>query len=169
MLACKIRDIKSFTGKLLIKDDFDSFAISEAVIMTYNSFIVDGHLRKEHFTDEEWEALGGERFSKWETIKPFCFQAIKGKKTPESFKMVLLLSESEKAAFFEKMEEKLPNIAPSNVNGMFLNIKYENSELNITCGTSLNIFTIDKTLDNAWAAYVKKFLDEHEIDFEVMI
>ena len=96
MLACKIKDIKSFTSKLLVKEDFDKFAVSEAVIMTYNSLIVDGHLRKEHFSDEEWEALSGERFSMWETIKPFCFQAIKGKKTPESFKIVLLLSETEK-------------------------------------------------------------------------
>ena len=166
MLACKIKDIKSFTSKLLIKEDFDKFAVSEAVIMTYNSFIVDGHLRKEHFTDEEWEAMSGERFSLWETIKPFCFQAIKGKKTPESFKIVLLLSETEKNVFFDKLDEKLANITAANINGLFLNIKYENGELYITTGTSLSIFVIDKTLDNAWAAYVKRFLSEHEIDFE---
>ena len=166
MLACKIKDIKSFTGKLLIKEDFDKFAVSEVVIMTYNSFIVDGHLRKEHFSDEEWEAMRGERFSLWETIKPFCFQAIKGKKTPESFKIVLLLSETEKNAFFDKLDEKPANITAANINGLFLNIKYENGELYITTGTSLSIFVIDKTLDNAWAAYVKKFLDDREIDFE---
>ncbi len=166
MLACKIKDIKGFTSKLLIKEDFDKFAISEAVIMTYNSFIVDGHLRKEHFTDEEWEAMSGERFSLWETIKPFCFQAIKGKKTPESFKIVLLLSEAKKNTFFEALSEKPANITAANINGLFLNIKYENGELYITTGTSLSIFVIDKTLDNAWAAYVKRFLSEHEIDFE---
>lgn len=166
MLACKIKDIKSFTSKLLIKEDFDKFAVSEAVIMTYNSFIVDGHLRKEHFSDEEWEAMSGERFSMWETIKPFCFQAIKGKKTPESFKIVLLLSETEKNVFFDKLDEKPANITAANINGLFLNIKYENGELYITTGTSLSIFVIDKTLDNAWAAYVKRFLSEHEIDFE---
>ena len=166
MLACKIKDIKSFTSKLLVKDDFDKFAVSEAVIMTYNSFIVDGHLRKEHFSDEEWEAMSGERFSMWETIKPFCFQAIKGKKTPESFKIVLLLSETEKNVFFEALSEKPANITAANINGRFLHIKYENGELYITTGTSLGIFVIDKTLDNAWVAYVKKFLNEHEIDFE---
>ncbi len=166
MLACKIKDIKSFTSKLFVKDDFDKFAVSEAVIMTYNSFVIDGHLRKEHFTNEEWEAFGGARFSLWEMIKPFCFQAIKGKKAPESFKIVLLLSEAEKNGFFEALVEKPANIAPANVNGMFLNIKYENSELYITCGTSLNIFMLDKTIDNAWAAYVKRFLGEHKIEFE---
>ncbi len=166
MLACKIKDIKSFTSKLLIKEDFDKFAVSEAVIMTYNSFIVDGHLRKEHYTNEEWEAFGGERFSLWETIKPFCFQAVKGKKTPESFKIVLLLTEAQKEVLFESLAEKPANIAPVNVNGMFLNIKYENGELYVTCGTSLNIFTIDKTIDNEWAVYVKKFLNNHEIEFE---
>lgn len=166
MLACKIKDVKSFMSKLLIKEDFDKFAVSEAVIMTYNSFIVDGHLRKEHYSNDEWEAFSGERFSLWETIKPFCFQAIKGKKTPESFKIVLLLSEADKNAFFEELTNKPNNITAANINGMFLNIKYENGELYITTGTSFSIFVIDKTLDNAWAAYVKKFLNECEINYE---
>lgn len=167
MLVCKIKDIKSFTSKLLIKEDFDEFAVSEAVIITYNSFVVDGHLRREHYSKEEWESFNGERFSRWETIKPFCFQAIKGKKTPESFKIVLLLPEDRKNEFFDNISEKPANIKASDINGMFLNIKYENGELYITTGTSLSVFVVaDRTLDAAWTAYVKKFLDDKEIDFE---
>ncbi|MBQ9766416.1 MAG: hypothetical protein IJW18_09510 [Lachnospiraceae bacterium] len=166
MFSCKIGDIKSFMNKLLIKEDFDKFAVSEATIITYNSFVIDGHLRKEHFTEDEWRELGGERFSAWETIKPFCFQAIKGKKTPESFKIVLLLSEKDKNEFYEDIKDKPANISAGNINGLFLNIKYENGALYATTGTSLGIFVLDKTIDTAWESYVKNFFLEHEIEFE---
>lgn len=164
MFSCKIKEIREFMNKLLVKSDFDGFAVSDAVILTYNSFVIDGHLRREHFSDEEWEDFNGRRFSEWETIRPFCFQAVRGKKVPESFKIVLLLGEEDKQELFNGSDDI--NIKASDINGLYLNIKYESGELTLTTGTSLKIFTIDKTVDNIWEAYIKDFLLKKEIEFE---
>lgn len=169
MFVCKIKDIKDFMNKLLLKSDFDAFAVLEVTIMTYNSFIIDGHLRKEHYSDEEWQGLLGERFSLWETIRPFCLQVIKGRKTPESFKIVLLLSEKDKKELLAGNNELLgQEYRADNIHGLYLNLKYENGELCVTTGTSVAFFTVDKSLDNIWAKYVKDFLAEKSIDFEEM-
>ena len=169
MFVCKIKDIKDFMNKLLLKADFDFFVVSEATIMTYNSFVIDGHLRKEHYSDEEWQELSGERFSMWETIKPFCLQVIKGKKTPESFKIVLLLSEKDKRELLVQNSEELgQEYRTDNIHGLYMNLKYENGELFVTTGTSLAFFTVDKSLENIWAKYIKDFLVGKSIDFEEM-
>lgn len=169
MFVCKIKDIKDFMNKLLLKTNFDMFAVSEVTVMTYNSFVIDGHLQKGYYSDEEWQNLNGERFSLWETIRPFCLQVIKGKKTPESFKIVLLLSEKDKSNLLDSYEElHAAGYRNDNVHGLYLNLKYENSELYITTGTSVAFFTVDKSLENIWAKYIKDFLAERAIDFEEM-
>ncbi|MBR6638098.1 MAG: hypothetical protein IKK96_04490 [Lachnospiraceae bacterium] len=105
----------------------------------------------------------------WEAIRPFCLQVIKGKKTPESFKIVLLLSEKDKCRLLESYEELTSaGYRPDNVHGLYMNLKYENGELYITTGTSVAFFTVDKSLENIWAKYVKDFLAERSIDFEEM-
>lgn len=169
MLACKIKDIKDFMNKLLLKTDFDMLAVSEVTIMTYNSFVIDGHLQKSYYNEEEWQNLDNERFSLWETIRPFCLQVIKGKKTPESFKIVLLLSEKDKCKLLDDYNELYDaGYRSDNVHGLYMNLKYENGELHITTGTSVTFFTVDKSLENIWAKYVKDFLAEKSLDFEEM-
>lgn len=42
MIALQIKEIKSFMGKLLGTECFDSFLLEEAVITTYNTFRIDG-------------------------------------------------------------------------------------------------------------------------------
>lgn len=169
MFVCKIKDIKDFMNKLLLKSDFDMFAVSEVTIMTYNSFVIDGHLQKNYYTEEEWQNLDGERFSLWEAIRPFCLQVIKGKKTPESFKIVLLLSEKNKSNLLAGYEElHAAGYRSDNIHGLYMNLKYENGELYITTGTSVSFFTVDKSLENIWAKYVKDFFAEKSVDFEEM-
>ena len=169
MFVCKIKDIKDFMNKLLLKTDFNMFAVSEVTIMTYNSFVIDGHLQKGYYSEEEWKNLDGERFSLWEAIRPFCLQVIKGKKTPESFKIVLLLAEKDKRELLAGNREALgQEYRAENIHGLYMNLKYENGELFVTTGTSLAFFTVDKSLENIWTKYVKDFLTEKSIDFEEM-
>ena len=47
--------------------------------------------------------------------------------------------------------------------GLYLNIRYDNGEMYCITGTSLNFFTMDKTLDLEWDKAVKQFLQSHEI------
>ncbi|KAB1440420.1 DUF5721 family protein [Candidatus Galacturonibacter soehngenii] len=167
MIALKIIDVKDFMSKLLISDTFHRFMLSEATINTYNSFTIDGHINKEYYSKEELEEknLLEQSMSYWETIQPYCFGLIKGKKTPLGFKIVFLLSPSN--------VEKLLNqtnigLGVNDINGLFLNIKYNNNEVHCTTGTSLKLFTLDKSLENEWDMMVQKFLKSNEIAFEVI-
>ena len=53
MVALKVEDVRSFTSKLFVKEDFDRFLVKEINIITYNSFTIDGHVRQGYYTQEE--------------------------------------------------------------------------------------------------------------------
>ena len=55
---------------------------------------------------------------------------------------------------------------PSDVTGMYINLKYQNQLLSLTTGIAYNIFSTDKTLENEWDKMVIKFLKQHEIAYE---
>lgn len=167
MIALKIIDVKDFMSKLLISDTFHSFMLSEATINTYNSFTIDGHINKEYYSKDELEEknLMEQSMSYWETVKPYCFGLIKGKKTPLGFKIVFLLAPSN--------VEKLLNqsnigLAFHDINGLILNIKYSNNEVHCITGTSLKLFTLDKSLENEWDLMIQKFLKSNDIAFEII-
>lgn len=167
MIALKIIDVKDFMSKLLISDAFHSFMLSEATINTYNTFTIDGHINKEYYTNDELEEnnLMEQSMSYWETIKPYCFGLIKGKKTPLGFKIIFLLSRSN----IEKLlNQSNIGLAVNDINGLFLNIKYSNNEVLCVTGTSLKLFTLDKSLENEWDLMVQKFFKSNEIAFEII-
>lgn len=153
-------------SKLLISDVFNKFLLSEATITTSNTYTIDGHLNKEFYTAEELEAnnLTEQTISSWETLKPFCFEVIKGKKTPLNFKIVFLLSSANVARL---LEQSGISLTANDINGLFLNIKYSNNVLQCITGTSLKLFTLDKSLENEWDSMIQKFFKAHEIPFEL--
>ena len=71
MIALQIKEIKSFMGKLLGTECFDSFLLEEAVITTYNTFRIDGRINREFYSDEEWEnkETHPDEFSAWKRKK----------------------------------------------------------------------------------------------------
>ena len=165
MVALKIEEQKAFTSGLFLGDLFDRFLVREVNITTFNSFMIDGRVRHGYYSDEELEANQIEEFSAWKTLKPFCFSWIKGKRLPESFRIVFLLSPAGKEAFVEK---HVPGMSPDAVGGLYLNVSYENNELTIVTGTSLNLFTMDKTLEREWDESVKQFLKRHDVAYSEM-
>lgn len=84
MVALKVEDVRSFTSKLFVKEDFDRFLVKEINIITYNSFTIDGHVRQGYYTQEELEENRIEDFSSWKMLRPLCFSLIKGKNFPEA-------------------------------------------------------------------------------------
>jgi hypothetical protein len=165
MIALHILDIKDFMAKLLAGNTFDHFLLSEATITTYNTFLVDGKIKKQFYSAEELEnpELSKQTYSYWKTIKPFCFELIKGKKTPLNFKYIFLLSPHNVSRLLEQMD--IPMLA-TEINGLFLNIKYDGTTLSCITGTALNTFTMDKSLEQSWDDMVKKFLTQQNIAFE---
>lgn len=163
MIALKITNIKNFMSKLLVKDTFDKLNVSEATISTYNTFQINGQINKDFYTSEELESIDQTEYSLWEKLRPFCFELIKGSKTPSFFKMIFLLSVEDLTKLIEtyNLEYSLEDI-----NGLFINIKYSEGVLTCVTGSSIRLFTMDKSLDHAFDTYVKQFLTQNSIDYE---
>lgn len=151
MKSINITDVKNFMSKLLIKEDFDNFLLEEASITTFNTFTIDGHIHKNYYTSEEYEALRNTELSYWSTIKPICFELIKGKKTPSRFKIILKADEN----LVVKISED-----SSNILGLYLNIKYEDGILNCITATSMKSFTLDRTIDDTWDKYIDTYINK---------
>lgn len=163
MLSLKILDVKSFMGSLLIQKVFDNFLLSEAEITTFAHFSVEGKLNQNFYTEEEKEELKLGRYARWSEIKPYIFSIIKGNKLPAFIKIVMVLSE-------ENTEKLLLQSGTSfkkeEINGLFLNIRYEKETLLITTGTSVSSFTLDKTLEHYWDDSIRRFLKKENIAAE---
>ncbi len=163
MLALQITNIKDFMSKLFLKDTFDSFYLVESSIVTATTFSIDGRIKKEYFTAEELEAHPYEEYSTWEILRPFCFQFIKGKKTPLAIKLILRLPPAQSEQILE--QSSLP-YQLQDIDGFFLNIRYENSAAVCTTGISIKTFTLDKSLEQYWDQTIIKFLKIANIDTE---
>src|SRR3546814_16634988 len=87
---CALTILKNFMSNLLMHSIFDNFLLCELDITTFNHFHLSGKLNKEWYTNEELDEL--EEYSYWNEIKPFALQIMKGNKTPQSFKIVFILS-----------------------------------------------------------------------------
>ena len=160
-------DTKKCMNELLIHSAFDSFLFIEGEIITFNTFHIDGRLKKEFFrSDEEASALIASRdYSLWKELREHCFTLIKGKHTPLGFKLVFSLSPSNIERLL--LQEGL-TFTSTDVQGLYLNFKYNGTELTCTTGTSMNTFTLDKSLEQAWDNMVQKFFTKHEINWELM-
>ena len=165
MIALELTDIKDFMNKLLRSEVFDHFLLQEAVITSSATYTINGQITKGFFTDEELEELNliECRFLPFSMLKGNCFDLIKGKKTPSSFRFVFLLSPSNMERTISAVDS---SYNASDITGMYINLKYQNQLLSLTTGIAYNIFSTDKTLEAEWDKMVTKFLKQHEIAFE---
>ena len=160
MVALKIEELKDFTRKLFVEEVFDWWMMREAVITTFNMFTIDGRIRKGYFMEQELEEKGIGELSPWKLVRPVCFSLIKGKRLPESFRITLQLSGARVEQFLQSVQ---PDFKAEQVSGLYLNIRYEEQKLYCVTGTSLNVFTLDKKIEQEWDETVKRFLREREI------
>lgn len=165
MIALKLTDIKDFMNKLLRTETFDNFLLQEAVITSCATYTINGQLTKDFYSAEELEELQLQdcRFLPFSMLRGNCFDLIKGKRTPISFRFVFLLSP-------QNMKKTILSIGSSyttsDITGIYINLKYHNQQLFLTTGISYSIFSTDKTLENEWDRLVIKFLKQHEIVYE---
>lgn len=166
MKAYKIKELKNFMSRLLGSSVFDSFLLAEASISTYNTFFIDGRINKEFFTGDlnDEGVLPPYEFSSWQDMRSLCFDLIKGKRTPVSFKFVLHLK-SELADSLLKENESAVSL--SDLKAFVLNIKYDGSELTCITATAFHTFIPDKTPDQIWDKYIENFFDQNSINYEL--
>ena len=166
MLAFHILDIKDFMNKLLIGDLFDLFYVHEVSITTFNTFTIDGRLRKDFFDTDSAAALeeSGQRFSLWKDIRPFCYSIIKGKLTPVGFHIVLQLP-AEKIQHL--LTTQAPDVSPDSISALYLNIQYKDKTLVCTTGISFHTFVPDKRPGLIWDQTISSFFKNHQIQCEL--
>jgi hypothetical protein len=144
---------------LLLKETFDAFSFIEGEITTFNTFSIDGYLQKEFF-DEAPER----NYSYWKEVREFCWNIIRGKRTPLHFKIVLSLDAAAFAQFLN--ERQITVCTPEEIQGLYLNFRYHENVLQCVTGISMKSFTMDKTLEHEWDAYVTEFFKTHGIEAE---
>lgn len=162
MIALALTEVKECMAKLLLSETFDPFYFVEGEITTFGTFTMNGYLKKEFF---DKDMIPERDYALWKDMREYCFSLIKGRRTPLSFKFVLGLSDSniEKLLLQQGLEFK-----PQDVHGLYINLKYDGAKLQCITGTSMNLFTIDKSLEQAWDKMVQKFFTQKEIKYDLL-
>lgn len=136
---------------LLLKDTFDEFSFIEGEITTFNKFTIDGFLQKDFY-----EEAPEDTHSRWKDVREFCLHIIRGKRTPLSFKIILSLAPEKFAEFLNKHE--ISGFRPEDIQGMYLNLSYDGTNLTCITGISMKIFTMDKSLEKEWDTQAQKLM-----------
>lgn len=164
MTSFQIKELKNFMGKFLATDCFDSFLLSEASVSAQAQYSIDGHLNRDFYTKEE---LSDPRicpydFISWNSVRPLCFQMIKGKKSPSRFKFVLHLMPEYVPGVLKGAD---PSLSAKQVRALVLTVRYDSAGLFLITGTAFDSFLPDKTLDAQWDKTVRLFLAKKGIAF----
>lgn len=162
MIALKVEDLRNFTTQLFVGELFDSWLLREAVITTFNVFTIDGRIRPGYFTQQEIEEKKIGALSPWRMVRPVCYSLIRGKRLPESFRITLQLSSDGVGHFLQSVQ---PDFKAEQVGGLYLNVRYEEQILRCVTGVSLNVFTLDRRIEQGWDGEVKRFLRESKIAY----
>ena len=162
MIALSLTEVKECMSKLLLSEVFDPFMFVEGEIVTYATFTIDGYLKKDFFNENE---APEREYALWKDVREYCLSIVKGKRTPLSFKFILGLSTSN----IEKLiQQQQLDFEIEDVRGLYINLKFDGQKLQCITGTAMNIFTMDKSLEQAWDIMVQKFFVQKEIAFEVL-
>lgn len=162
MIALELTKVKESMAKLLLSDTFDNFLLIQAEIVTFHTYTIDGYLKKEFYDEENRPTRD---YSLWKEAREHCHSMIKGNRTPLRFSIVLGLSVENTENLL--VQQGLP-YKNTDVKGLYLNIRYDGEKLICTTGTSMNLFTMDKTLEQTWDKMAQKFLAQKGIEVEVM-
>ena len=163
MVAYKVLDVRNCMNELLCKETFDFFLLQEAVINTFGTFSIDGHKNDDYFTtDETAEFDDNDSLMPYEYFRNYCFDIIKGKKTPLSFQVILSLPTNVIEQIIESAEL---NFRAKDVNLVAI-FRFNDNGLTITTGTSFNEFVMDKSLERKFDEWFYNFLNAAGIDVD---
>ncbi len=147
-------EVKNFMNKILREHYFDNFELRTVEIQSFAKFDIDGKIiKQQQELDEETsqEETSNVFFCKWEKIRPYVFEFVKGKVKPAYMKFVI----SAPKELLEKISD--------NAAALFLNFVFEKDKVVCTTGTAQKTFALNKELDLAWEEYVKNFFKEIQI------
>lgn len=163
MISLRLEEVKSFMAKLLTNTLFDEFVLKEMEIQTFTTFHISGQFHEKFFSDEELNERDNCKVILWRDIRSIALSIIRGMNTPLLTKIVFQLPEKQAVALVESLGT---NLKSEDVGGLYINVRFENKELHMITGTAIKTFTLDKTLEQEWDAWVKRFLADEGIIFE---
>lgn len=164
MNAITILDIKPFMQLLFQSSVLDSYHFVSGEIQTDMKYTLDGKWNKAFFSEEEQleNHLDQSEYLSWILAKEKIFQLIKGKKTPSILKLVLRLPDDKMKEFIQNNT----NFTENDVNGMYVNITFQDQKLNVIFGISYKIFTLDKNLEEDFSSHFITLLKSNSITTE---
>lgn len=154
MKSFDIEDIKNYMNELLVNEKFDSFYLYEARVKGALDYFIGGKLNMDYYDEEERKELEDSEYVSWGKVKRIIYDLMKGKKLPINFKIILMFNRDNIKRLIEM--NNLP-VRPDDVGALFYNIHFESGALNVTTGTSLKVFTLDKRLEQLWDDTVGKY------------
>ncbi len=161
MLSLRLKSLKDATRQLFLDTAFDIFSLMEASFICGASFSVDGHRNPDFFEEPDSSA---DAFISWESLRPVCFQMIKGKRVPLSFCLVFTLSAAKAAEIFD--EPVLSDNA--DIDRYLLILHYKNQQLTASTGTSFLRFSLDKSSEKLWDQKILNWMDDHRCAYEML-
>ncbi len=165
MQSIHILDIKPFMQLLFQTDLMNNYLLVSANITTDLTYTIDGHIQSTFYSPDELESLHMNDlvYMPWSIAKEKVFQLIKGKKTPMQLKLVLRVSE---ATLQSILSESNSSLNSNDIDGFFLNILFQENQLNVICGISYKIFTLDKQLEDDFSNSLITFFKSNNITCE---
>lgn len=151
MFSGTVEELKLFMSVLLRGELFDSWEVTEAKVETFFELSVNGRLKKDFF--EEPEQIKRE-FARWGEVKEIFFQAVKGKRLPGMFRVVLAAEKEWTEQILKECGRETEEMGAV----LYLNIRYTANGCQLISGVSHAGFTMDKTLEHAWDAALQQFL-----------
>ena len=166
LIALQLTDVKTFMNQLLCSELFDRFLLSEASITKDATFTVNGHINPAFYSAEELETEGLTGFDilPYSRLRPVCYQLIRGKHTPVSFKFVLTLSPENMKHTLARSDSSFTD---NDVKGIFINLAFQNGRLTLTTGISYILFSTDRTLDHEWDGQIGRASCRERVSFLV--
>ena len=150
----EIKDIKTFLNGLFKDERYESFYLFSIKLEAAVSYEIDGKINKAFFSEDELSQLNNMEYICWKDVKRTVLDFLKGGKLPVKMKLILMFNKDNVNRLIEM--NNIP-IHPDNVRALFMNVIYSDNRLSITTGTSLNVFTMDKTLEELWDKTVEKY------------
>lgn len=146
MQSINILDIKPFMQLLFQTNILDTYQFVSATIQTDMTYSLDGHVNRHFFNDEELFTFNPREstYLPWSMAKDKVFLLIKGKRTPTQLKIVLRANQEDTDSLLTATNSSLKS---NDIDGIFMNILFQENKLNVICGISYNIFTLEKELE----------------------
>ena len=160
MKSFEIEDTNEFMKQLFKLGRYDSFYLYEVRIKSGFDYYINGRINKEYFDSVDDMLI--ERIAEKSEDEYVCFGRMKDtilsyigdNRLPLGMKLILMFNSENVEKLIEMHNLKYDK---SQVTGLMFNVYLEKGKICVTTGTSLNVFTMDKSLEHVWDETVEKY------------